>query len=408
MKQSGRRQFLKGATLAGLAVGASSSVVAQNQSIYPLGGSYRSDPRKDLEVRPKDPNAYGDRSRFVTSVRLSDGGNTEFGGSSNVLTPLQDSMGIITPAPLHFVSSHGYAPPDIVPQEHRLLIHGMVDNPLSFTLDDLIHLPSVTQIKFIECQANRPSRDDKTVQETHGKTACSEWTGVPLSLLLKEAGVQSGAKWVVAEGAEAGKHIKSLPLAKAMHDILVAYGQNGEPLRPHQGYPLRLIVPGFEGISNVKWLRRIKMVDYPPLDPVERFGFELGPKSVITFPSGGQHLQRRGYYEISGLAWSGGGMVRRVEVSTDAGRTWKDAEIKGQAFSIAHTRFGLGWTWNGEETLLQSRCWDEHGQYQPTLVEFNNFRGMTSERTLEGGGGHFNVIQPWKVNRDGSVHNAIL
>jgi len=393
--------------LAGLAVGAVRSASAQSQSIYPLGGTYRSDPRKDLDVRPRDPNAYGERSRFVTTMRLSDGGNTEFGGSTNVLTPLQDSMGIITPAPLHFVSSHGYAPPDIDPQEHRLMIHGMVDRPLTFSLEDLMRLPSVSRVLFIECQANRPTREDVTVQETHGKTACSEWTGVPLSLLLKEAGVQSSAKWVLCEGNEAGKHIKSLPLAKAMQDILVAYGQNGEPLRPHQGFPLRLIVPGFEGITHVKWLRRIKLVDYPAMDPVERFGLEIGPKSVITFPSGGQQLRRRGFYEISGLAWSGGGLVKRVEVSTDGGRTWKDAQIKGPAFPIAHTRFGLGWNWNGEEAELLSRSWDELGQYQPTMAEYAKFRETTPDRALQGGGGHFNVVQPWKVNRDGSVHNAI-
>ena len=406
-----RRRFLKeGAVLAGLALGAAPAVRAQSQgqSIYPLGGPHRSDPRKDLDVRPKDVNAYGERSRFVTSVRLSDGGNTEFGGSGNVLTPLQDSIGIITPAPLHFVSSHGYAPPDIDPRDHRLMIHGMVDRPLLFTMDDLMHLPSVTRIIFVECQANRPTREDVTVQETHGKTACSEWTGVPLSLLLKEAGVQSGAQWVLCEGNDAGKHIKSLPLAKATQDILIAYGQNGEPLRPHQGYPLRLIVPGFEGITHVKWLRRIKLVDYPAMDPVERFGFELGPKSVITFPSGGQQLPRRGFYEITGLAWSGGGAVSKVEVSTDGGRTWKDAQIKGQALPIAHTRFGLGWNWNGEEAELQSRCWDEQGQYQPSLAEMAKFRNTTAENALGGGGGHFNVIQPWKVNRDGSVRNAIV
>ena len=404
-----RRRFLKeGVALAGLAIGAAPSVGAQQMGTGPIR-PYVPDVRNNLDVRPKDTLAYGERSRFVNSIRLSDGGNTDFGGSSNVMTPLQDSIGIITPSSLHFVSSHGYYPPDINPDDYRLMIHGMVDRPLVFTLDELKRLPSISRIFFIECQANKPTPKKPNVALSHGRTACSEWTGVSLALLLKEAGVQTGATWIIAEGDDAGKHTKSLPMGKAMHDILVAYGQNGEPVRPHQGYPVRLMVPGFEGITHVKWLRRIKATDQPVLAPAERFGFEMGPKSVITFPSGQQRLPARGFYEISGLAWSGGGRIRNVEVTTDGGRTWKEAELKQPPLPIAHTRFALGWTWNGEETVLMSRCTDEQGQYQPTVAEFAKYRGKTSEQVLEsgGGGGHFNVIQPWKVTADGKVSNAI-
>lgn len=255
--------------------------------------------------------------------------------------------------------------------------------------------------------------------------SCSEWSGVPLSLLLREAGVQKGATWLVAEGSDRIKHTKSIPLNKAMEDVLVAYGQNGEPLRPEQGYPLRLVVPGWQGISNVKWLRRIKVVDepymammestrYPSVRPDGKsrwFESEMGPKSVITRPSGGQKLPRPGFYEITGLAWSGGGAIRRVEVSIDEGRSWKDARLQGPVASKAHTRFGLDWNWDGSEVVLQSRCTDEKGVMQPTIAEVAKIWGvkmdyfqMTSTIDI----GNFNAIQPWKITRDGSVHNALL
>ncbi len=412
-KQSNRRRFLKeGAALAGLAVGAIGSASAQTPGAEASPVPYR------------DRRAYGRRSRFVNSVRTNDDDATHaaFGRSFNVYTPLQDSIGIITPSSLHWVSAHGYEPPDIDPQEHRLMIHGMVDRPLIFTLEELKRLPFVSRIYYLECQANRPENKGETVQQSHGKTACSEWTGVPLSLLLQEAGVQSGAGWIVSEGDEPGKMTKSVPMAKAMEDVLVAYGQNGEPVRPENGYPLRLVVPGFEAIYSMKWLRRIKVVDRPYLGYKEIsrytkedsrsswFQFEMGPKSVITFPSGGQRLPSRGYYQITGLAWSGGGAIRGVEVSTDGGRTWKDAELQEPVLRLSHTRFNMAWKWNGEQTVLLSRCTDELGQVQPSLAEFARFWGATSEQFLSGsarGAGHSNSIQPWGVNRDGSVYNAI-
>jgi len=412
-KKPSRRKFLKGgAALAGLASGA----------IQPTSGqtsASEAPPQKDL----KELIAYGERSHFVTSMRVAVAERPSpdmFGLTFHVLSPLQDSVGIITPSSLHFIGTHrGAIVPDIDPREHRLLIHGMVDRPLDFTMDELKRFPSVSRIHFIECQGNRSKADNKTVQETHGLTSCSEWTGVPLSLLLKEVGVQKGAAWVVSEGAEEVKGAGSIRLAKAMDDCLVCYGQNGEAIRPQQGFPLRLLVPGFEGMYNTKWLRRIKVVeryymtynDYGHISDnmdVAAMTFQVGPKSVITFPSGGQKLPGPGYYQIGGLAWSGGGAVRRVEVSTDGGQTWKDAQILGTAHPMAHTRFGLDWKWEKQECVLQSRCTDELGQVQPTRAEVAKFFKQPADYyNTHGVPGTDNTIQPWRVAGDGSVHNAI-
>ncbi len=413
-KERDRRRFLKeSAALAGLAVGVMAPARAQKTGA-----------EAPFEI-PKGFVALGERSRFVTAVRTP-----VRAGSPHSYTPHQDSVGIITPAQLHFMASHGHTPPDIDPKEHRLMIHGMVDRPLIFTMDDLKRLPSVSRIHFVECAGNSELSDrsrwaPETVQQTHGMTSCSEWTGVLLSLLLKEAGVQSGASWVLAEGAEPVKHTKSISLAKAMEDVIVAYGQNGEPVRPDQGFPLRLLAPGFEGVHNVKWLRRIKVVDEPYMSKSESSGYttlkrdgtarwfqvELGPKSVITYPAcGGRPLSTRGFHEISGLAWSGGGAVRRVEVSTDGGRTWKDAQLQEPIHRIAHTRFRMNWNWDGEEAVLQSRCTDDKGQVQPTLAELLNTMGFDIEYLKKTSNriSHINAIQPWRVSRDGSVHNAMF
>jgi sulfane dehydrogenase subunit SoxC len=426
-KQSARRRFLKNsAGLVGLAAG----------SIQPATGQ-STGPEK-TEPHSNDRHAYGERSRFEKSARLGamglyDPAPAGYHRDFGFRTPTQDSVGIITPASLHFVIAHGYEPPDIDPNEHRLLVHGMVDHPLIFTLDELKRLPSVTRIHFLECNADSApagptgtfrTSPNATAQDTHGFTSCSVWTGVPLSILLNRAVVQSGANWMVGEGAEKGKHTKSIPIEKAMDDVLVAYGQNGEALRPQQGYPIRLLVPGWEGINNVKWLRRIKLVrepymgmwestKYPSLrmDGLSRwFQFEMGPRSVITRPSGGQTVPGPGFYEISGLAWSGAGVIQKVEVSIDAGRTWKEAEIQGPVNPKAHTRFGIAWDWNGEETVLQSRCTDERGETQPTPAELAKFWRVEPEffRTTGTIPGHFNAIQPWKINRDGSVQNALV
>jgi sulfane dehydrogenase subunit SoxC len=423
-KKPGRRQFLKsGAALAGLAVGAT----AVEKSIA------ADVPEQRVDVLHK----VGERSHFVDSIRRGSINNPERRSPDEprvfgLTTPLQDSAGMVTPASLHYVISHGYEPRDINPKEHRLLIHGMVDRPMTLSLEDLQRLPSVSRFHFIECHGNSTAgglggsyrvSPDATAQDTHGFTSCSQWTGVLLSLLLEQAGVQKGGTWIIAEGADDYKHSKSIPIGKALDDALVAYAQNGEPVRPEQGYPMRLVTPGWQGINNVKWLHRIEVVDepymgmmevtrYPRLMPDGKsrwFEFEMGPKSVITRPSGGHHLLTPGFYEITGLAWSGGGSIRRVEVSTDNGRSWKDAQLQDPIARKAHTRFTIPWNWNGEEAMLLSRCTDDQGVVQPSLAEvakiwgtdvdfFRNSTLITSD---------LNAIQPWKVNRDGSVKNAI-
>jgi sulfane dehydrogenase subunit SoxC len=424
-KQTDRRRFLKnGAALAGLAVGASASAL-------PVAAEPALEKVDELHL-------YGERSHFVSTVRDGSINNPERRIKDEAVafglrTPLQDSVGMITPSSLHFTISHGFEPPDIDPQEHHLLIHGMVDRPLIFSVDELKRLPFVTRFHFVECHGNSSTRGpggdariavNATPQETHGFTSCSQWTGVPLSLLLKEAGVQKSATWIIAEGADEPKHSKSIPLGKALDDALVAYGQNGEPVRPEQGFPLRLIVPGWQGINNVKWLRRIDLVDEPymammeisrypsmRLDGKSRwFEFELGPKSVITRPAGGYKMPGPGFHEITGLAWSGAGAVKRVEVSSDGGRTWKDAQLHDPIARKAHTRFSSPWNWDGNDAILQSRCTDETGTVQPTIVEVAKLWDADVDffKKTQQVVGDFNAIQPWKVNRDGSVQNALF
>lgn len=403
-----RRGFLKGgAALAGLAGGAG---IAKGQT--------QGMPEKKID----ELIAYGERSRFVTSIRVPVAERhspDEFGLTFHVLTPLQDSSGIITPSSLFYTATHrGSYVPDIDPKEHRLMIHGMVDRPLIFTMEELKRLPYVSRIHFIECLGNRARPTHKTVQETHGLTSCAEWTGVPLPLLLKEAGVQSGASWIVAEGAEEVKGASSIPLGKAMDDCMVCYAMNGEPLRPQQGFPLRLMVPGFEGIYQIKYLRRIKVVDryymtyddygHINADPrVAALTYMIGPKSVITYPSGGQKLSGGpGFYYITGLAWSGTGVIKKVEVSTDSGRTWQAAEFLSPQYPMAHTRFGLKWKWDGSETTIMSRCTDEAGTVQPTREQSSQFFGKGPDPKFRPGGSD-NTVQPWKIASDGSVLNGL-
>jgi sulfane dehydrogenase subunit SoxC len=420
-KRPDRREFLKGgaALAGGLTLGAVTPAIGQ----IPAAGAGQKPAAGAAGAMIKGTKeliAYGDRSRFVTSVRIPHGDRPSpdaFGLVFHVATPLQDSVGVITPSSLHYVATtRGSFVPDIDPKEHSLMIHGLVDRPLTFTMQDLKRLPSVTRLHFIECAGNRSRPERKTVQETHGMTSCAEWTGVLLSTLLKEAGVKAGASWFVAEGAEEVKGASSMPLAKAMDDCLVCYGMNGEAVRPQQGFPLRLMVPGFEGIFSTKYLRRIKLVDryymnyndYGHMDQDTKetaLGYQIGPKSVITFPSGGQQLPGRGFYEVSGLAWSGGGAIRKVEVSTDAGKHWKEAEIRGTAHRMAHTRFSYQWNWDGKETELMSRCTDEIGQVQPSRAQVAKYWNVPLDPSYSVPGLD-NTIQPWRIDSDGSVHNG--
>jgi len=416
-KRPNRRELLKtGAALAGgVTLGAVTPALGQTPA-----------PAHDhptMVKGTKDLIAYGERSHFVTSVRISHppGGRPSpdaFGKVFHVAAPLQDSVGVITPSSLHYVATtRGSFMPDIDPKDHTLMIHGLVDRPLTFTMEELKRLPSVTRLHFIECAGNRHNARQTTVQETHGMVSCAEWTGVLLSTLLKECGVKGSATWFVAEGAEEVKGASSMPVAKAMDDVIVAYGMNGEPVRPQNGFPLRLLVPGFEGIFSTKYLRRIKLVDryylnyndFGHLDEnpkVAALDYQIGPKSVITYPSGGQQLPGRGFYEISGLAWSGGGAVKLVEVSTDGGKKWNRAELKGTPQRMAFTRFGYQWNWDGNETEILSRCTDEIGQVQPTRAQVAKYWNVPLERNYRVPGLD-NSVMPWRIGRDGSVRNGL-
>jgi sulfane dehydrogenase subunit SoxC len=361
---------------------------------------------------------YGLPAKYEANIqRRASPGLTRTPYSSVSFTPLQNLFGIITPSGLHFERHHA-GMPEIDPQQHRLMIHGLVANPLIFTMDDIVRFPSVTRIHFIECGANTGMEWGNvavpTVQYSHGMLGCSEWTGVALSTLLGECGVdRRRAKFVLAEGADGASLARSIPIGMALDDVLVVYAQNGEMLRPEQGYPLRLLVPGFQGVSSVKWLRRLKVGDVPWNTREESLHYvDLMPngihrqytwiqeaKSVITSPSGGQVILDRGQYEITGLAWSGRGRVRRVDVSIDGGRNWRNARLQAPVLDKALTRFRVDWSWNGAPALLQSRAVDDTGYVQPTYRQLRDIRGSRSIY-------HNNAIQTWRVDASGEVSNV--
>ncbi|HWF08522.1 MAG TPA: sulfite dehydrogenase, partial [Bryobacteraceae bacterium] len=311
-------------------------------------------------------------------------------------TPLQDLDGIVTPNGLHYERHHAGVPA-IDPAQHRLIIHGLVERPMIFTMEDLTRFPLVSRLHFLECSGNSSPnwtapKPELTVQDIHGLLSCAEWTGVPLAVVLAEAGVRPEAKWMLAEGADAAAMTRSIPIEKALDDALLAYRQNGERLRPEQGYPLRLFLPGWEGNTSVKWLRRLKLGAAPfetreetskytmvmPDHTIRQFDFVMEAKSVITFPSGGHRLAAPGFYEISGLAWSGAGKVVRVEVSTDDGRSWREAALQEPIMTKCLTRFRAPWRWDGAEAVLASRVTDSSGYVQPSREALLKVRDVRS------------------------------
>jgi sulfane dehydrogenase subunit SoxC len=331
--------------------------------------------------------------------------------------PLQDFFGTITPNSLFYERTHAGVP-QIDPAQHRLLVHGDVEQPTLFTMDDLKRFPAVSVVHFLECSGNSGSQWKEsalrpTVQETHGLLSCTEWTGVPVRTILREVGWNPGGTWLLCEGADAAALTRSVPTEKAMQDGLLVYGQNGEALRPSQGYPLRLILPGWEGNINVKWLRRIevgsvpwmtreetsKYTDLLPDGTARQFTFVMEAKSTITFPSGGQTIPGPGFWEIRGYAWSGRGRITRVDVSTDGGQTWAKATLQDPVLPISLTRFRFPWRWDGGAAMLQSRAVDETGYVQPTIAELVAARGVNS-------GYHMNAITTWGVAESGEVTNV--
>ncbi|WP_428099925.1 sulfite dehydrogenase [Candidatus Rariloculus sp.] len=362
-------------------------------------------------------SGYGERSAHEDYVQRSFASRPGTIGSGSSRTPHELLEGIITPSALHFERHHNGIP-DIDPSRHRLMIHGLVARPLMFDLESLSRYPLVSQIQFLECSGNSgannaPEPPQLSAGGIHGLLSCSDWTGVPLSVLLDEAGVQPEARWIVAEGADAAAMSRSVPMAKALDDALIAIYQNGERLRPGNGYPMRLFLPGYEGNMSVKWLRRIEVTAGPMMTKDEtskytdllpdgramQFTFSMGVKSVITSPSGGLEMQRPGLYQISGIAWSGAGRIRRVEVSADGGQSWAEAALTDPVLPKSQTRFRMPWRWNGGPAVLQSRAIDETGAAQPTRSALLGERGAAY-------GYHHNAIQSWLVSAEGTVSNV--
>ncbi len=410
---SSRRDFLRHSAAAGAWL-ASAGAAAQTPDITLVPPWTRS-----LGV-PVVTSGYGMPSKYEAAVqRRPSPGLTPQPQASVSFTPLQNLFGIITPSGVHFERHHS-GMPEVDPDRHRLMIHGLVERPLMLTMDDVMRFPSVSRIHFIECGANGGMEWGNvavpTVQYTHGMIACSEFTGVLLSTLLDEVGIdRAKGKFVLAEGADGSALTRTVPMEFALNDVMVVYGQNGEMLRPENGYPLRLLVPGVQGVSSVKWLRRLEVgdkawntreeslhyIDLLPDGMHRQYSGVQEVKSVITTPSGGQKLVGRGYYEITGLAWSGRGSVRRVDVSVDGGRNWQTARLQEPVLTKALTRFRFDWNWDGSPALLQSRAIDQTGHVQPNIQQLRAVRGVRSIY-------HNNAVQTWRVQPDGEVWNVQL
>jgi sulfane dehydrogenase subunit SoxC len=358
--------------------------------------------------------AYGQPSPYEKQVvRVLPAAPTPFPTASR--TPLQKLHGTITPNGLFFERHHAGVP-TIDPAQHRLMIHGLVRRPLVLTMDDLLRLPAVSRTCFLECSGNSATQyigpSGKTAQEIHGLLSCAEWTGVMLSTVLAEVGVDPKAQWILAEGADAAAMTRSIPISVALDDAMLVYSQNGEMLRPEQGYPLRLLLPGIEGNMNIKWLRRLKLgtepfhtreetskyTDMLPNGRSYQFSMQMDAKSVILSPSGGGVI-KPGVMDISGVAWTGHGRIRAVDVSVDGGRNWREAVLQEPVLSKSLTRFRLPWRWDGGPAVIQSRAIDETGYVQPTRQALVAERGQQYFY-------HYNGIQSWRIAPNGEVSNV--
>ncbi|RYG01855.1 MAG: sulfite dehydrogenase [Chitinophagaceae bacterium] len=398
MKSDNFKKQRRGFLTAGLAAVTVALVkISTGQSVF-AQAPLKADPTK---VPGKPHGNVGTRSAFEKLIKKP----TE----TSARSPLHQLHGTITPSDLHFERSHGGVPA-IDPDNYSLLIHGMVDRPLKFSLNDLKKFPSVTRIAFIECSGNfRTGKEEMTAQDVCGLTSQSEWTGVMLSTLFREVGIDPKATWFLAEGSDAAVMTRSVPVHKGMNDAMIVYAQNGEAIRPEQGYPARLLLPGWEGNAQVKWIRRIEVGDRPWMtreetskyteqvnNKIRQFSFDMDARSIITFPSYPDQVEK-GWIEIRGIAWSGRGKVQLVEVTTDAGKTWKQASLQEPVLDKAHVRFRYLWQWDGNETEIASRVTDETGYTQPTLAALVNARGKDL------GGYHMNPVTSWRIKRDGEV-----
>jgi sulfane dehydrogenase subunit SoxC len=413
-----RRRFLFAAGSAAGMLGSTAALAEQKAPPGAVAYDVPQDPTKEQGRAVAADGGYGTRSQFETEVRVRFPTPNEY--TSWSLTPLEKMLGNLTASGLHFERHHGGIP-TIDPANHTLFVHGMVDKPKKFSMADLKRFPSVSRKHFIECSGNGLTEWNKptlkTVQGTHGLLSTSEWTGVQFATIAREVGLQDGAMWVLAEGSDAAVMTRSIPIEKMLKDALIVYGQNGEALRPEQGYPLRLLLPGFEGNTHIKWLRRLDVSDKPFMTREEtskytdllasgkarQFSMEMEAKSVITFPSGDMKLPGVGFYDISGLAWSGRGRVQSVDVSVDGGQSWYPANLKSAPEPICTVRFSYPWVWDGKPAILQSRVTDETGYMQPTLKQLIAIRGSNGPF---GSIYHLNAIQSWAVNESGGVSNV--
>jgi sulfane dehydrogenase subunit SoxC len=412
-----RRAFLRGGTALAAVTG------------YALVKPASAEPLKD-EPWSRAPGetvgTYGLPSRFEKKVARTLSNPNGEPRTQHARTPHHLLNGTFTPNGLHFVISHA-GNPDIDPERHKLVIHGLVKRPLVFTLDTLERYPMVSRMTFVECGGNSApmfAHDpiQATVQALHGLASCAEWTGVPLSTLLEETGVDPKAKWIIAEGADAPALSRSVPVKKALDDAMIVLYQNGERLMPGNGYPMRLLLPGWEGNMNVKYLRRIKLVEEPAMSYYEartyapilpngkayRFYFVNEVKSFITHPSVGHALKGPGLYEISGIAYSGNGRIAKVTVSADGGASWAQAALQEPVLSKAFTRFRALWRWDGGPAVLQSRAWDEAGNVQPTRAQIVAERGQSAKTPPVTAfvSQHYNGPTSWAIDAKGEVKHV--
>ncbi len=422
--RKGRRDFIRGAFAAALAGTAAAQAGAQANPVPTEGGDpniLNLPPWSTGLGQPVVTDGYGKPSQYETNVqRRPSPGLTQTTQASVSFAPLQSLFGIVTPSGLHFERHHqGWW--DVDPSKHRFMVNGLVKTPRVFTMDEIMRLPSVSRFHFIECGANtgmeRGNVAVPTVQYSHGMLSCSEFTGVPLITLLQMAGADlKKGKFVLAEGADGSSMTRTIPMELVTSgQVLVAYGQNGEMLRPENGYPLRLVVPGVQGVSWVKYLRRVEVGDEPWNTKDESVHYiDLMPdgqhrqytsiqecKSVVTTPSGGQVLLDKGFYNVSGLAWSGRGKIKRVDVSVDGGRNWRTARLETPVLDKCLTRFNIDWVWDGKPAIVQSRAMDDTGFVQPNYRQLRAVRGTRSIY-------HNNAIQSWLVQESGEVKNVQL
>ncbi|PFG64100.1 sulfur dehydrogenase subunit SoxC [Thioclava sp. ES.031] len=370
-----------------------------------------------------DATPYGLPIEFEDDViRRNVGWLTADTISSINFTPIHALDGTITPTGCAFERHHSGAI-ELKKEDYRLMINGLVDKPLVFTYEDLERFPRENRTYFLECAANSgmewAGAQLNGAQFTQGMIHNMQYSGIPLRTLLEEAGItnlgdQIKDKWVYAEGADASSNGRSIPLEKALDDCLVAIKANGEALRKEHGYPVRLVVPGWEGNMWVKWLRRLEVTDEAVQSREEtskytdtladgtsrKWTWVMDAKSVVTSPSPQMPIKHgKGPLVITGMAWSGRGHITKVDVSIDGGANWQEARLAEPGTDKAVSRFYLEIDWDGSEMLLQSRATDSTGYVQPTKDALRAIRGENSVY-------HNNGIQTWWVKENGESENV--